>query len=319
MKNNDTSTKKEEPIQVKEQWGFYFSKNRDATTALNLALKEIAPIKDKPNLALVTLRAKDPQTDNPSYLKETETLSEIEFAIAKEVKADSNSIHIGRYTGVRNKTIYFYCNDTDLFNETVSNVLEGFADYEFEIDFHVDKEWKGYFGIYPSEWQFQSMGNMHIITQLIKMGDQLSEPREVEHIIFFKSKTDRKRFLKKFEKQGFNVVDKFFEDSKKEHPYGLVVSRVDQVDWKVLMNTCYTCGNFQNNVKGFTMVGKHIRREVHLHRRMALWIILKIIKGKIEIFTINGRPAFTTQEQAGFPFLYRINADSSYYAKQINK
>lgn len=228
MKNNNKTSKKGS-LRVNERWFSYFSKNKDEITMINLALKEIAPIKDKLNNVQVAIRANEPHTDSLSFKKQSDTLITVGDALANELKADNNSIYIAMQVGEGCK-IYFYCSDTDLLYDSVSNVMAGFADFEFEVDFSEDKEWEVYYGLYPCPWQFQSMGNLRVIKQLKKKGDQLIEPREVKHTISFESKADRKGFLKDAKKQGFSVSD-IFEDSSKWKPYGLEVSRVDKVDW----------------------------------------------------------------------------------------
>lgn len=227
-RKNKTSKKK--PRQVRDHWDFYFSDNKVGSTAINLALKGIAPIKNKPNLARITLKMNNPQANGFSSQEESGILPQIENAIANQGKANNNSIHVARHTGGGNRTIYFYCDDTDSFNDLVCHVMAGFADYQYDIDFQEDKEWKVYSGLYPSKWQFQFMMNRNVIHELIKNGDNLSQARPVEHTLLFKNKTDRKSFLKEAKKQGFTVCDQFYEKSLEA--YGLEISRVDKVDWK---------------------------------------------------------------------------------------
>lgn len=251
---NYNKQKKEESKKVKEHWDYYFCNNKKGVneiTALNLALNEIAPIKNKPNHAGVTIRANDLHTDSHSIQKEWKTVSKIAYALANKVKADNNSIVIARQAVTENNTIHLYCSDTDILKDSVSSVMSEFADYQFEIDFIEDKDWKVYSELYPSERQFQSMGNRQVILQLLEKGDDLSEPREVEHTIFFKTKADRKRFLNKIQKKGFSVNDKFTEDSIKGHPFGLLISRVDKVDFKSVDEYVLELWKLAKQCKGF--------------------------------------------------------------------
>jgi hypothetical protein len=52
MKRNNKYAKKESQS-VANYWDFYFSDNKDATTALNLALIEVIPIENMTNLARI--------------------------------------------------------------------------------------------------------------------------------------------------------------------------------------------------------------------------------------------------------------------------
>ena len=217
--------------QVKAQWNFYFNKTKDASTAVNLALIEIGPIKEKPNLARLTIIMNNPEADGFSSDKESGIYVIIEAALVKQGKANNNWIHVARHTGSGKWINYFYCHDTDSFRDSVCNVMAGFPDYQYEFEFQKDKNWSVYLNsLFPTEWQFRSMSNRDLVYMLHQHGIDLSQDREVEHTILFKNKTGRKTFLKEAKKLGFISKNNFFESSIKNNPYGLEISRVDKVD-----------------------------------------------------------------------------------------
>lgn len=231
MKRDNKHSKKELQ-QVIGDWDIYYNDNKDASTHVNKAYKKLAPIKTMPTLARVKIKMKNPRVDGLSTEHESEFFNKFVLPIANTCNANNNAIHVAHYTGGGKWIVYFYCDDIDLFKETVRDVLAGFADFQYDIDFQEDKEWKVYSELYPTERQFRSTSNLRLILQLVQLGVDLSQPREVEHTLFFRTKADRNRFVKTIKKQGFTVCDKFHENSLKSYPYGLEISRVDKVDWK---------------------------------------------------------------------------------------
>lgn len=232
MTKSKNKSNKKAKQQVEQKWFLYYNDSKDVITVVNRGHIDIGPIWSKPNLAQVTIKMNQPQADGFSSDKESDICMEIGDAIKVQESAGDNSIQVAFQTGYGNWILYFYCDDTDSFDDSVNKAMTGFASYQYDIEFQKDKYWDVYLkSLFPTEWHFHSMSNQFLIKQLLKMGVDLSKAREVEHTLFFKHKTDRKDFLKEVKKLGFTAIGNHFDHTLTEHPYILVISRVDKVDW----------------------------------------------------------------------------------------
>ena len=173
----------------------------------------------------------NPKEDGLSSQEESEILWNIEDAIVKEIISNHNSIYVGRLTSAGYRDLYFYFGDTNLYDKTLCDVMAAFPKYKFDFGTKEDKEWSGYFDfLYPSPQQHQCILNRRVVGQLEKGGDKLTEPREVEHWIYFKSDKNREDFLEKIKNDNFTIVNKANDNSWGEFAYSLQIKRVDNVD-----------------------------------------------------------------------------------------
>ncbi|PZV84359.1 uncharacterized protein (TIGR01619 family) [Algoriphagus aquaeductus] len=234
-KTNPTQTTSNSQSKVghQEEWEFYFSNVNDKLGSIyvNLGLRKVAPIADKPNVVWVSIKMNNPREDGLSSQEESGLLGDIEDALVEKIISKHNAIYVGRLTSAGDRDLYFYFGDTTLYDKTISEVMVAYPKYQFDFGSKEDKEWGGYFDfLYPLPQQFQSIQNRRVIEQLEKGGDNLTKEREVFHWIYFKSESDREIFLEKIKNDNFSIVDKGSDKSYGEFAYRLQLKRVDKVD-----------------------------------------------------------------------------------------
>lgn len=216
-----------------EEWEFYFSNVNDKLGSIfvDLGLRKVAPLTDKPNVVWVSIKMNIPREDGLSSQEESEILGEIEDVLVDKIISKHNSIYVGRLTSAGNRDLYFYFGDTTLYDKTISEVMVAYPKYQFDFGAKEDKEWGGYLDfLYPLPQQFQSIQNRRVIDQLEKGGDNLTKSREVFHWIYFKNEGDREKFLEKIKNDNFTIVNKGSDKSWGEFAYSLQIKRVDKVD-----------------------------------------------------------------------------------------
>ncbi len=200
---------------------------------VDLGLRKVAPIADKPNVVWVSIKMNNPREDGLSSQEESGLLGDIEDALVQKIISKHNAIYVGRLTSSGDRDLYFYFGDTTLYDKTISEVMVTYPKYQFDFGSKEDKEWGGYFDfLYPLPQQFQSIQNRRVIEQLEKGGDKLTKERDVFHWIYFKSDSDREKFLEKIKNDKFSIVDKGSDKSWGEFAYRLQIKRVDKVDQK---------------------------------------------------------------------------------------
>ncbi len=231
--NSEKELSKQTKIGHQEEWEFYFTNVDDELGSIfvDLGLKKIAPLKDKPNVVWVSIKMNNPREDGLSSQEESAILGEIEDALVDKIISKYNSTFVGRLTSAGDRDLYFYFGETTLYDKTISEVMVAFPKYQFDYGTKEDKDWSGYFDfLYPLPQQFQSIQNRRVIEQLEEGGDKLNKEREVFHWIYFKSENDRKKFLEKIKNDNFSIVDKEYNKSWGEFAYRLQIKRVDKVD-----------------------------------------------------------------------------------------
>ena len=216
-----------------EEWEFYFSNVDDKLGSIfvDLGLRKIAPILDKPNVVWISIKMNNPRQDGLSSQEESGLLGDIEDALVEKITYKHNSIYVGRLTSTGDRNLYFYLGDTTLYDKTISDVMVAYPKYQFDFGTKEDREWDGYFNfLYPTPPQFQNIQNRRVIDQLEKGGDKLIKEREVFHWIYFKSDSDREKFIEKIKNDNFTIVDKGSDKSWGEFAYRLELKRIDKVD-----------------------------------------------------------------------------------------
>lgn len=231
--NSEKEISTKTKVRHQEEWEFYFTNVDDELGSIfvDLGLKKIAPLKDKPNVVWVSIKMNNPREDGLSSQEESAILGKIEDALVDKIISKHNATFVGRLTSAGDRDLYFYFGETTLYDKTISEAMVAFPKYKFDYGTKEDKEWSGYFDfLYPLPQQFQSIQNRRVIEQLEEGGDKLIKEREVFHWIYFKSENDREKFLERIKSDNFSIVDKEYNKSWGELAYKLQIKRVDKVD-----------------------------------------------------------------------------------------
>lgn len=216
------------------EWDFYFSNvdNKYSSLFVDLGLYKIAPIKDKSNFVWVSIKMNEARGDGFSSSGEDELLEKIEKNLVAQIESKFHSSYVGRLTSNGHRDFYFYVGDTTFYGKVLSEFIRTNPEYQIDHGLKTDEDWSGYFDfLYPSPQQFQSIQNRRIINQLEKNGDKLTKMRDVDHWIYFKTKSDQDLFLNRIQFDGFTIITQDYDKISGGLPYKLHIKRIDKVDW----------------------------------------------------------------------------------------
>jgi regulator of RNase E activity RraB len=220
---------------MSDAWDFYFANVNDVVASLfvDLGIRGSVPDPKRSWLLWSWVYFRQARDDGLSTSEEAPILHEIEDALTQAVKEITEAELVGRITTAGRREFYFYGAQADRFEEAVTSALKGFPDYEFDFGTKEDPEWSQYLNVlYPSPEDHQRIKNMHVIEALKKHGDPLKLPRIVSHWAYFKSSDDRSKFIAKAVSTGFKVTNESKrDDPEAERAYGVVLERIDRVDW----------------------------------------------------------------------------------------
>ena len=217
-----------------EDWDFYLCQvdSMPASIYLDLGLNEVAPIKDKGNIFWISVQMNSPKEDGLSSNEESEQLWEIEDQLTTAFASKHEVVYVGRLTSNGTRDFYFYFGNELLMDKTVSDIMVKYPKYQYDFGTKENDHWDSYFNfLYPLPKDHQSIMNRRVLAQLEKNGDKLTEEREVDHWIYFKTELDRTNFEEEVLKKAFQVRNKDFNNEYGENPYRLVITRKDKVGW----------------------------------------------------------------------------------------
>lgn len=218
-----------------EDWAVYFTtvgENQLGSIVIDLGFHNIAPIESKLKLITVTTFMNNLTEDGLSSSEESETLNQIEDYFIDLIVSNYDVVYVGRLKYDSKILSYFYCEKTNDFENLFTEIKNQYPNYRFDYNVKEEKNWRTYFEIlYPSPFEMQVIQNGLVIENLESHGDKLEKERQVDHWIYFKSETDREKFLYAIEGMNFNIEDKS-EISIGESPFSLQLSRTDKVDYE---------------------------------------------------------------------------------------
>lgn len=224
---------KNEQLQVPMDWDLYFTRVDDnlASIRLNLALNSIAPIEKYSHRIWFSVQLLNPDENGFTTREEFPTISQIEDDIA-DALAEKGVLQVGAVKTNGVLDLYFYSKDDKDYRDLINSVMRKYPDYKYATDIKKDAEWNDYLTfLYPAEYEFQTIQNQKVITQLEKHGDNPELKREVDHWIYFKSEGGLDRYIQQVEVLGYKVLSKNKLTDDKEYPFQVNISRQDNTIW----------------------------------------------------------------------------------------
>ena len=215
-----------------EEWDFYMSNVNDIIGSffIDLGLKKIAPVAEKPNMVRVAIFMQNPREDGLSSNEESELLYAIEDNLVDNIISQHNAIFAGRLTTNGMRQLYFYFGNTTNYEKTIAQSMSKYPTYEFNFGMKEDAEWEEYLNfLYPSPSQYQMIMNRRVIRSLEQQGDNLTKERMVDHWIYFKVENDMQNYISEIEKQNFKLISS--RQNEESKTYILNIGRIDKVDF----------------------------------------------------------------------------------------
>lgn len=218
--------------QAQEDWETYVLhiKDRPISIMVDLGFENTPVTKENQNVLIVSLTLNRTQSDGLPLRADLGRLDTLENNLVDRLHGGLGAVYTGRYTSNSKRDFYFYTNDTSRYASLVQSVIEPYA-YTFTTICKRDPDLSNYREVlYPTAAEMQRIYNRRMIEHLVKAGDPLTAPRAVDHLIFFKTESDRKKFAEIVIEKRFSIIQAGEEKGIKDRPFSLEVSRTDRVD-----------------------------------------------------------------------------------------
>ncbi len=218
--------------QAQEDWETYVLQVKDKPISImvDLGFKKAPITKENKNVLIVSLRLKSVQSNGLPQRSELSRLDSLENDLVEQLYSSLNAVYTGRYTSNGKRDFYFYTNDTSRYAALIDNIVTPYT-YTVSTLCKSDPELSNYKEVlYPTPLEMQRIYNRRMIEQLVHAGDLLTAPRPVDHLIFFKTEKDRRRFADIAAENRFSVIHAGEEKGVRDRPFSLELSRIDRVD-----------------------------------------------------------------------------------------
>lgn len=250
---SSSKSETQKPIAHREEWDTYFTNvdQKSASILLDLGFKSIAPIKNKASLIWISIQMNNPREDGLSSTEESGKLYEIEDNLVNTLTQKFDCVYPGRLTSNGHRDLYFYFNDSLLFDKTISEVMVAYPSYEYDFGIKEDSNWTAYLNfLYPLPSQHQAMLNRRVLENLKKAGDNHDLPRKVDHYLYFKAASDRSSFIKQIDGLGFNIENQS-EGSEFDHSFSLHLTKIEKVEYDTINETTIKLAEEARNFNGY--------------------------------------------------------------------
>lgn len=241
-----------EKLEIKQNWDFYMCNIEDKPSSirLNLALYDIAPIKDYNYRMTILVKMKKPDENGLSSNEEYPILCDIEDAVTEKAeKLDGIFTATIKSNGILE--IYIFTKNPNEMENACKETLATFQDYEWKCFFDEDPEWDIYFNfLYPDEYSFQAMMNRRVIQNLMEQGDNSEAEREVDHWLYFSNSKDRDFFVNKAEGMGYKI-NSLEELEERNYPYQVHISRLDKAEYHHINNIVWELLDIIRSLNGY--------------------------------------------------------------------
>ena len=189
-------------------WSSYFARMEGApiSIAVDLELRNEAPLEAKPAAYTVAVALKEPDEHGMTSEHEYRDLQAIEEALAAALEPHG-VIEVGRVTGRGMRTFHYYGPRIDDIASIVDVVMGVHATYKFRALAAEDPNWTIYTSyLYPDEHQLAFANDMKALQALLDAGDDFERPRPIEHTIRFDDVEKRDVFARAMEGHGYEIA-----------------------------------------------------------------------------------------------------------------
>ncbi len=189
-------------------WSSYFARMEGSpiSIAVDLDLRDTAPLSDKPSAYTVALALRRPDEHGMTDQSEYRALGEIEEELLAALEPHG-IIEVGRVTGRGMRTFHYYGPQVDNTAQLVAQVMNAHAEYKYRALAADDASWTIYTAyLYPDDNQLAFANDMKALQALLEAGDDFERPRPIEHTITFDDAEKRDVFARAMADHGYDLA-----------------------------------------------------------------------------------------------------------------
>lgn len=203
---------------------------KPASIMVDLGLLDKAPDQRLRYLLVTGPVAKKCNTDGLPPADEINRLEEMLNATDEFILGVTPRTLVGTFTANCERLNYYYVRDTISLRYAIARMYnKSFKDYQYAISIRPDPEWKAYRTfLYPNDETFNWIENNKILSQLIEQKVDLTQAKNINFILYFKTENDRKDFMLDMHNRGYDVKE-LLNVKDGEYHYGIKIIKYDNL------------------------------------------------------------------------------------------
>lgn len=185
--------------------GTFYPADVDGVPAAFVVDLEQEPRPTHPTRITVSMPMLEPEPDGLRSEGEMEDLDTLQTKMTERLARAAGAICVGFYDLRGIATFVFYAKKKVSAAEATVIVADTHP-YESDVQVDDDPEWRFYIdALFPDAYALQGIWNRLIVDELEEHGDQLHEPRDVDHVVTFPSEAAAKKAEKKLLAAHFTI------------------------------------------------------------------------------------------------------------------
>lgn len=208
--------------------GTFYPADVDGAPAAFVVDLEQEPRATHPTRVTVSMLMLEPEADGLRSEGEMEDLDALQTKMTERLARAAGAICVGFYDLRGVATFVFYVKKKLTAAEATAIVADTHP-YESEVQVDDDPEWRFYIdALFPDAYALQGIWNRLIVDELAEHGDQLDEPRDVDHVATFPSNAAAKKAEKKLLAAHFTIDG--LADADEEGRFELAFHRAETLE-----------------------------------------------------------------------------------------
>lgn len=238
---------------MSEDWDAYLLETSDGPASFFVDLNaEDEQSATRPLLCRVSIRLREPSEYGLASRKEDEVLFRLEDALESRLAEACGAQYVGRATSGGVRVYFFYCPRGTQPESTIRDCVRAFRDYRENVALEDDPDWRHYSEfLYPDPINLQCIRNRRVLQILTDNGDQLTQPRRVDHWLYFADRAAAERFRSYAAQLSFEVEALSPSDAEwKLHIYRTNLVDQDSID-ELTTQLCELADEFEGRYDGW--------------------------------------------------------------------
>jgi hypothetical protein len=185
--------------------GTFYPADVDGAPAAFVVDLEQEPRPTHPTRVTVSMNMLEPESDGLRSEGEMEDLDVLQAKMTERLARAAGAICVGFYD-LRGVTTFVFYAKKRLTAEEATVIVADTHPYESDVQVDEDPEWRFYIdALFPDAYALQGIWNRLIVDELESHGDQLHEPRDVDHVATFPSNASARKAEKKLVAAHFTI------------------------------------------------------------------------------------------------------------------
>lgn len=217
-------------------WGFYisyFEADKPAAILVDLDAHQRLTAFSSHFLTFVRFKLDHPNEFGQQEQEEEPLLEEFEESLDVVCPPIAHLIcYCGRITFNGYRSFFFYTETPEATGQLRHALSHIKTAYDLEISTSEDPHFAFYHDVlHPDEDEMHSISNQRVLQALVENGDSLTQPRNIDHWIYFTNEESREAFASRVTSLGFTIQDATENsDESGAETLCLIISKVGMVD-----------------------------------------------------------------------------------------